>query len=191
MDPGYRRRFDHHGVRDHRTRRGVEQPSHHHHRAPRRQRLDPVGPEGVHLGRRPGSGGPGGGPHLQGRSGEVRISASRAVHRAHRHPRPVVDEDRHGDRQPRESVPAVPRRGPPARRRARRFRGRRHRAVVRGAEPRAHHGRGQRGRHGPVRHQQGHRVRQDPAGVEDAHRRAPGHCHIRWRRTTSRSNWRS
>ena len=44
-----------------------------------------------------------------------------------------------------------------------------------GLEPRAHHGRGQRRRHGPVRHQQGHRVRQDPAGVEDADRRAPGH----------------
>ncbi len=33
---------------------GSNSPSHHHHRPPRRQRLDPVGPEGVDLRRRPG-----------------------------------------------------------------------------------------------------------------------------------------
>ena len=54
-------------------------------------------------------------------------------------------------------------------------RGRRDRAAVRRPEPRADHGRGQRGRHGPVRDQQGRRLRQDPPGVEDADRRAPGH----------------
>ena len=43
-----------------------------------------------------------------------------------------------------------------------------------GPEPRANHGRGQRGGHGPVRDQQGRRLRQDPAGVEDADRCAPG-----------------
>src|SRR5689334_14561095 len=46
---GNRGRLDHDGVRHHRTRRGLQQPPHHHHRPPRRQRLDPVGPEGVHL----------------------------------------------------------------------------------------------------------------------------------------------
>ena len=59
----YRRRLDHHGVRDHRARRGLELAPHHHHRPPRRQRLDPQGPEGVHLRCRPGAGGAGGGPH--------------------------------------------------------------------------------------------------------------------------------
>ena len=71
------------------------------------------------------------------------------------------------------------------------LRGRRDRPAVRRAEPRTHHGRGQRGRHGPLRDRQGRRLRQDPPGVEDADRRAPGHRRIRWRRTTSRSSWPS
>ncbi len=43
-----------------------------------------------------------------------------------------------------------------------------------GPEPRAHHGRGQLGRHGPLRARPGRRLRQDPPGVGHADRRAPG-----------------
>ena len=188
LDPRHRRRLDHHGVRDHRTRRRLELAPDHHHRPPRRQRLDPVRAEGVHLRRRPGAGGARRRSH---RRGQDRQPEARAVRGAHRHPGLHVDQDRHGDRQPREPVPGVPRRRAAARRRAGRLRGRRDRAAVRRAEPGADHGRRQRGRHGPLRDRQGRRLRQDPPGVEDADRRAPGHCRIRWRRTTSRSSWPS
>ena len=76
--------------------------------------------------------------------------------------------------QPGEPVPGVPRRGAAAGRRAGGFRGRRDRAAVRRPEPGADHGCGQRGRHGPLRDRQGRRLRQDPPGVEDADRGAPG-----------------
>ena len=56
----------------------------HHHRAPRRQRLDPVGPEGLHLRRRPGAGGARRRPHG---GSQDRQPQARAVRRAHRHPR--------------------------------------------------------------------------------------------------------
>ena len=60
-----------------------------------------------------------------------------------------------------------------------------------GPEPRAHHGRGQRGRHGPLR-----------ASTRPPTTSRPGRCgrrrsartrasRIRWRRTTSRSSWPS
>ncbi len=42
-----------------------------------------------------------------GRSPQVGISSPRAVRSAHRHTRHVVDQDRHGDRQPREPIPAL------------------------------------------------------------------------------------
>ena len=90
----HRRRLDHDGVRDHRTRRGLELAPHHHHRPPRRQRLGSQRPEGVHLRRRPGAGGARRGPH---RGGQDRQPAARAVHRAHRYTRLHLDQDRDGD----------------------------------------------------------------------------------------------
>ncbi len=54
------------------------------------------------------------GPHLQGRSVQVRISQARVVHRPHGHARVHLDEDRYGAGQPGEPVPALPRRRPAA-----------------------------------------------------------------------------
>ena len=54
---------------------GIQLAPHHHHRPPRRQRLDPVGPEGVHLRHRPGAGGAHRGAHLPIRPrSQVRIT---------------------------------------------------------------------------------------------------------------------
>ena len=58
----------------HRTRRRLQLAQDHHHRPPRRQRLDPQGPEGLHLRRRPGAGRAGGGAH---RGSQDRQAASR------------------------------------------------------------------------------------------------------------------
>ncbi len=77
------------------------------------------------------------------------------------------------------------------RRRAGRFRGRRDRAVVRRAEPRAHHGRGQRGGRRPLRHQQGRRLRRRRARSGRRRSARTRASRIRWRRTTSRWSWPS
>ena len=111
-----------------------------------------------------------------------------AVRRAHRHPGFQLDQDRHGDRQPGEPVPALPRRRPAARRCARRLRGRRDRAAVRRPEPGADHGRRQRCRNGPLRAEPAVDYVEDPPGVEDARSARTRGWRTRWRRTTSRSN---
>ncbi len=46
------RRLPHHGVRDHRARRGLQRAPHHHHRPPHPRRLDPHRPQGLRVGRR-------------------------------------------------------------------------------------------------------------------------------------------
>ena len=130
LDSGHRRRLADDGVRDHRARRRIQLAQDHHDRPPRRQRLDPQGPEGLHLRHRPGAGGAGGGPH---RGGQDRQAASGVVRGAHRRPGLHLHPDRDGADQPRTPVPGLHRRGPAARRCARRSRRRRHRTAFRRA----------------------------------------------------------
>ena len=167
---------------------GLELAPHHHHRAPRRQRLDPQGPEGVHLRRRPGAGGAGRRPRPI-RHGAKSESLKPALFIVPTDtPGLHLDQDRHGNGQPGEPVPGVHRRRPAALRRAGRVRGRRDRPTVRRPEPRADHGRGQRGRAWAASRSTRPSTTSRPARCgrrRSAHTRA---CRIRWRRTTSRSS---
>ena len=106
LDSRHRRRLADDGVRHHRARRRIQLAQDHHHRPPRRQRLDPQGPEGLHLRHRPGAGGAGGGPH---RGGQDRQAAPGAVRGAHRCARLHLHPDRDGTDQPRAAVPGLPR----------------------------------------------------------------------------------
>ena len=69
-------------------------------------RLDPEGPEGLHLRHRPGPGGVGG---RTLRGSQNRQAATGAVRRAHRCARLQLHPDRDGAGQPRAAVPGVPR----------------------------------------------------------------------------------
>ena len=82
--------------------------------------------------------------------------------------------DPDGDRLAGAAVPGLPRRRPPAGRRARRRRGRRPGAAVRGPQPGADHGRVVLDRSGPLRARQGDGVREGAYGLQGRHRLAPG-----------------